>query len=130
VQEATGFPRRVGQAPYAGGRFFKVMDRPVVGDLIVFSGRTKTFPNNPKNGHIGVISAVPDEAPSMGQFTDSWITFDTRNHRAPLRIIHCHGSGGKYDNHAVSETHARSWFQRGAIFVRLNREELLGRPVV
>lgn len=130
VQEAKGFPRRAGQTPYKGGRFFKIVETPRPGDLLVFSGRTKDYPNNPKHGHIGVISSVPAEAPAIITSPDYWITFDTRNHRAPLRVIHCSSSGGKHDNHAVKETHAKSWFQKGAIFVRLNTEELLGRPVV
>jgi hypothetical protein len=132
VQEAIGFDKRKGQPPYKGGRFFKLIETPEPGALIVYSGRTKQFPNNPKHGHIGVISSVPAEAPDNGeiQIVDSWITFDTRNHRSSFRVIHCGSSGGKHDNHAVKETHARSWYKNGSIFVRLNREELFGRTVV
>ena len=125
VQEAMGFERRKGQSPYVGGRFFKILDKPEPGCLILFSGRTKTFPTNPRHGHIAVIVSAPENPvyPDKEGIA-KWISRDTRNHRAPLQVVQC-GSFGKYDNKAVRKTDASTWLRHQSMFVKLNREFLL-----
>mgnify|MGYP001617840559 CR=1 FL=1 len=130
VQEAVGFARRKGQPPYPGGRFFRIVTKPVPGDLIVFSGRTKDYPVNPKHGHIGVIVAAPDvpEDAVSSWNVDRWTTFDRKRGASiipsTLRIVHCSGVQ-KRSNKAVRETDARPWYQRSAYFIHFNREGLL-----
>ncbi len=125
VEETLGFPRRKGQAPYVGGRFFKTVDRPVIGDLIVYPGST-VVAGNPKHGHIGVITGVPAEIPNPVMFkVDDWIDTDTRNTPAGLRITHCSSTNYKNRGKAVWETHAVYWRDKSARFVHLNREQLL-----
>jgi len=126
IEEAVGFLRRTGQPPYPGGRFFQVVSQPVLGDMIVFSGRTSNYPNNPKHGHIGIITAVPNQPVNLDARwnTERWITFDKGKNLAPLRITHCSASKPQ-DVKAVRETHAAPWFNRSAYFIHFNREGLL-----
>ena len=124
VEEALGFRRRKGQPDYPGGRFFKIVERPVPGDLIVYPGSTVQT-GNPEHGHIGVISYVPAEAPVLPLVIEDWITKDAPKKPAGLRIIHCSSSNYKNKGRAVFETDAVLWKNRGAHFVHLNREELL-----
>lgn len=122
VDEMMGFKRRKGQPDYPGGRFFSKQTIPRPGDMIVFSG-------NP-HGHIAVIVEVPTEAPLILS-VDNWITRDQGNKKAALRIIHCSPSNEKkFLGHAVAETDAWVFRGKGAHFVHLNREELLGRTIV
>jgi hypothetical protein len=125
VEEARGFKRRTGQPDYVGGRFFKIVDKPVPGDFIVFSG-------NP-HGHIGIISAAPLDPPNLKMDqdgVDNWIKADSGSKRADLQIIHCSPFNYKRTGKAVAESHALPWKGKNAHFVHFNREELLGRPVV
>ena len=125
VEEALGFDRRRGQTRYPGGRFFKIVEVPVPGDLIVYPGKTVS-PNNPPHGHIGVIVSIPtgEEAPKNAS-VDLWITKDKSKVKSPLRIIHCSASNYRHRGRAVYETDASVWKDRGAYFVHFNREELL-----
>lgn len=130
IEEAQGFARRTGQPPYPGGRFFKVVSQPVLGDMIVFSGKTHDYPANPPHGHIGIITGIPSQPMNLTARwnTERWITFDRKQGasmiHAPLRITHCSASRPQ-DVKAVRETHAAPWFNRSAYFIHFNREGLL-----
>ena len=126
IEEAMGFPRRTGQPPYPGGRFFKIVTEPQLGDMIVYSGRTKQFPTNPPHGHIGIITSVPSVPllPEKSRDVEKWITLDGNKKLAPLRITHCSASKPQ-DVKAVRETHAAYWLNRNAYFVHFNRDGLL-----
>lgn len=125
VEEARGFKRRQGQAPYVGGRFFTIIEKPVPGCLIVFPGES-VRKGNPPHGHIGIVSSVPTKAPPPSMYpptgVDWYIEADTRNKPAGLRVIHCSSSNYKVTGKAVRETHAVPWRGRGAIFAKLNPE--------
>lgn len=124
VEEARGFNRRAGQAPYAGGRFFTIIKEPVPGCLIVFPGES-VRKGNPPHGHIGIVSNVPS-APTRARMDvpagpEWYIEADSRNKLAGLRVIHCSRSNYKLTGRAVRETHAVPWRGRGAIFATLNQ---------
>lgn len=126
VEESQGFKRRTGQPDYPGGRFFKRLEKPYPGCLIVFKGK--------KHGHIGVVTSVPAEAPlpskmSRAVITDDWLTKDSGNNLSPLRVIHCSPTNEKRLGNAIRETDGSVWRGTDAIFVELNKA-LLGRPIV
>lgn len=134
IQEARGFKRRTGQGNYPGGRFFSIVEKPIAGDMIVYSGWSPEFPDNPKHGHICVIVEAPSTPPNPGyelanSYVNEWISLDTRNHRAPLQIVDCSASNPQ-DNRAVRERDAHIWKNKNAFFVHLNREALLERIVI
>lgn len=127
IEEALGFNRRKGLAPYAGGRWFSVLAHPIVGCIVVYHKRVDSSPlwkMNPKVGHVGVVTEVPAEQYEEKD-REMYFKPNTRNHKQGIQVVHCSGVD-KTGGTAVRETDGRIWAKKGALFLQFNAEYLLG----
>jgi len=124
IEEALGFERRKGQAPYKGGTWFKVLANPKPGCLVVFHKRNSLYPNNPLVGHVGVVSQVPAEAYDEKD-RELYFKPNTRNHKYGIQVIDC-SSVDKTGGTAVREGSGSKWAKKKSLFLEFNRDFLLG----
>lgn len=88
------------------GEFFKRLEKPVVGGIVVFHSNSKLYPKNPKMGHTGIISGVPVEVPPD---REDWFNL--------ISVIHCSGVDKKSGT-AVRETTGKVWAGKQSYFLQ------------
>jgi hypothetical protein len=87
-------------------RLFHRVSSPVPGDVVVYGDWTDAETGRHRQGHIGILSAVPNDVAGAASWWDG------------LRVIHCSVSNSKRGD-AIAETDARVFRKRG-IFARWN----------
>lgn len=126
IEESEGFKYANDRSTYPGGRWFKKLDVPKPGCIVVYHSRSDRYPRNPVIGHVGIVVAVPAEAYDVKD-REKYFGQDTRNSKSPFRVIHCSGVD-KTGGTAVRETSGLPWKGKRSSFLEFMGNNLLTMP--
>ncbi len=87
--------------------WFQVLPQPELGCIVVYHSRSDRFPKNPKVGHTGIVSFVPEDLDPKTLFSN-------------IKVIHCSSSNNRIfgKGAAVMETSGNAFKNKDALFLR------------